>query len=126
MLGSLGMALVTLRLGLRLRSARRLGMGRSRESLRLHVTLARVTLGLLWVGFAGGPISMWALRGQQPFATAHAWIALVALGLFTAAGILGHRLERGRSRARGIHALLALLAVLVGAAALGTGLVLLP
>ena len=93
---------------------------------RRHTRLARPTLVMLLVGFAAGPVSAVWLRGWDPFRTAHAWVALTAIGLFLAAGVLGHRLERGISRALDTHALLGLLAVLAAAAAFGTGFVLLP
>ena len=66
------------------------------------------------------------LRGWDVLHTAHGAVAVAALTLFLATGALGWRLERGRSRAVEWHARLAALAVLLAAAAIGTGLVLLP
>jgi hypothetical protein len=128
MIVSLGLAALTLRAGLRLRRARRAGRPRSPRDLRRHLRLAKPTLALLVIGFAGGPVSMVALRGREAFATAHAWIALVTLALLLTTGALGRRLEHPRGRPRPVeaHALFALLSTLAAAAALTTGLVLLP
>ena len=126
MLGSLTLAAATLRAGLALRRGRRLGQRRSAAAYRRHVRLAKPTLLCVTLGFAGGITSSLLLRGWQAFATAHGAIAVVALAAFLATGALGWRLEHGRSRAVEWHARLAALAVLLAAAALGTGLVLLP
>jgi hypothetical protein len=69
---------------------------------------------------------MLVLRGRDPFGTAHAWVGSAAAALFVAAALLGRRLERGRSRALDLHALLGVLALLLGAVAFATGFVLLP
>lgn len=66
------------------------------------------------------------LRGNAAFTTAHAALAVPALLLFVAAGVLGRRLERGTQSAREAHALVGTLALLAAIAALGTGIVLLP
>ncbi len=123
---SLALALLTLRAGLRLRSARRLGVPRSRDDLRRHLRLAKPAVAMLVLGFAAGPVSAVWLRGWDAFHTAHAWVAAGTLGLFVATAVLGRRLEQGRSRAVDAHAALALVATLAAAAALGTGFVLLP
>jgi hypothetical protein len=126
MLASLALAAAALRVGLRLRSARRRGGARRPEDRKRHLRLAKLALPLLAVGFAAGPVSALWLRGWDVFATLHAWIALAALLLFGATGYVGRGLERGRSGRRELHAALALAATLAGAAALITGLVLLP
>jgi hypothetical protein len=126
MLGSLALAAATLRAGLALRRARRLGQRRSAEHYRRHLRLAKPTLLCVTLGFAGGIASSVGLRGWDALATAHGAIAVAALALFLATGTLGWRLEHGRSRAPEWHARLAALALLLAAAALGTGLVLLP
>jgi hypothetical protein len=120
------LALLTLRLGLALRSARRRGVRREPSLRRSHVRLARPTLAVLVVGYAGGLASAVWLRGFEPFGTFHALAGSMALALFLATGVLGQRLLRGRSRAVEVHARLGLLAVLASAAAVGTGFVLLP
>jgi hypothetical protein len=126
MLGSLALAAATLRAGLLLRRARRRGQGRSAADYRRHLRLAKPTLFCVAIGFAGGIASSVMLRGWEALATAHGAIAVAALTLFLATGALGRRLERGQSRAVEWHARLAAVAVLAAAAALGTGLVLLP
>jgi hypothetical protein len=126
MLGSLELAAATLRAGLRLRRARRLGQRRSAAAYRRHLRLAKPTLFCVTLGFAAGIASSVLVRGWDALGTAHGWIAVAALVAFLATGLLGWRMERGRSRAVEWHARLAALAVLLAAAAIGTGLVLLP
>ncbi len=126
MLLSLALALVALRAGLRLRSARRRGVRMPAAAYRRHLRLAKPALALLVLGFAGGLASSVWLRGWDAFASAHGIVASAALALFLATGALGWRLEHGRSRAAELHGRLALLSVLAAAAAFGTGLVLLP
>jgi hypothetical protein len=126
MLGSLTLAAAALRAGLALRRARRLGQRRSAEAYRRHLRRAKPALVLLSLGFAAGIASAVLLRGWDAFGTAHSAIASAALASFLATGTLGWRLEHGHSRAVEWHARLAALSVLLAAAALGTGLVLLP
>ena len=126
MLGSLALTAAVLRAGLALRRARRLGQRRSAEVYRRHLRLAKPALVLLVLGFAAGIASSVLLRGWDAFGTAHSAIASAALASFVATGTLGWRLEHGRSRAVEWHARLAALSVLLAAAALGTGFVLLP
>jgi hypothetical protein len=126
MLTSLALAAAALRAGLRLRSARRRGAPRGVRERRRHLRLAKTALPLLAVGFAAGPLSAVWLRGWDAFATLHAWVALAALLLFGATGFVGRQLERGRADRRELHATLALAATLAAAAALVSGLVLLP
>jgi len=126
MLGSLGLAVIALRAGLALRRARRLGQRRSAEAYRRHLRVAKPTLVLLVLGFAAGIASSVLLRGWDAFGTAHSVVASTALASFLATGTLGWRLEHGRSRAVEWHARFAALSVLLAAAALGTGFVLLP
>jgi len=126
MLGSLALAGAALRAGLALRRARRLGQRHSAEAYRRHLRLAKPALVLLAVGFCAGLASSVGLRGWSAFGTAHGAVACAALATFLATGTLGWRLERGISRAVEWHARLAALSVLLAAAALGTGFVLLP
>lgn len=126
MLGSFALVAATLRAGLSLRRARRLGQRRSAEAYRRHLRLAKPALVALVIGFCAGLASSVGLRGWNAFGTAHGLVASAALTAFFATGTLGWRLEHGRSRAVEWHARLAALAVLLAAAAIGTGLVLLP
>ena len=126
MLGSLTLAAVTLRAGLALRRARRLGQRKSAAVYRRHLRLAKPTLLCVMLGFAGGIASSLTLRGWDALATAHGLIAVGTLATFLATGVIGWRMEHGQSHAVEWHARLAALAVLLAAAAMGTGLVLLP
>lgn len=126
MTASLVLALLTLRAGLRLRRARRLGLRRQAADVRRHLRLAKPAMAMILIGFAGGPVSAVWLRGWDAFRTAHAWIALTAVVLFVATAVLGRRLEKGRSRPVEAHARLALLATLAAAGAFVAGFVLLP
>jgi hypothetical protein len=126
MLGSLALAAAALRAGLRLRRARRLGQKRSAAVYRRHLLLAKATLVCVTVGFGAGIASSVVLRGWSALATAHGWLAVAALASFLTTGLIGWRMEHGYGRAVEWHARLAALSVLLAAAALGTGLVLLP
>jgi hypothetical protein len=126
MLGSLALALATLRAGLALRRARRLGQRRTAEAYRRHLRLAKPALVLLGLGFASGIASSVGLRGWAALDSSHGLVASAAFMALLATGTLGWRLEHGRSRAVEWHARLAALSLLLAAAALGTGLVLLP
>ena len=135
MLCSLGLAAAALRLGLALRRDRRSrlhGLARAPEARprgalrRAHLRLAKPAVVLICLGFVGGPLSMWALRGRPPFGTVHALLGVTAALLFAATAVLGRRLELARGRPLEAHALAGLLALLAGAAAAVAGFVLLP
>jgi hypothetical protein len=126
MLASLALTAATLRAGLALRRARRLGQRRSAAAYRRHIRLAKPTLAMVVLGFAGGIASSLWLRGWQALESAHGLVACAALAAFLSTGALGRRLERGARDGIEWHARLAACAVLLAAAAIGTGLVLLP
>jgi hypothetical protein len=126
MLVSLGLAAATLRAGLRLRAGRLRGARGLAAERRRHLRLAKLSVPMLFAGFLAGPASAVWLRGWEAFATLHSWIAIVALLLFAATAWLGRQLEHGALGRREIHGRLAIAALLAGAAALGTGFVLLP
>lgn len=123
---ALATAALAARSGLRLRRARRLGTRRTPADRARHLRLAKTAVVLITFGAAGGPLSMVWLRGREPFETAHAAIALLALALFITTAWLGRRLERGRGRPLDAHALVAALALLCAGMAAVTGFVLLP
>jgi hypothetical protein len=123
---SIAIAVLAARSGLRMRSARRLGTRRDPTARTLHLRRAKLAVSLIAIGFAGGPLSMAFLRGRDPFETAHAFVATLALALFVATALIGRRLERGRSRSLDLHALVAALALLAAGVAAMTGWVLLP
>lgn len=126
MIGSLALAAVTLRVGLALRRARRLGHRRNAADYRRHLRLAKPALLAITVGFVGGIGSSLGLRGWSAFTTAHGAVAAAALLAFLATGAIGRRLERGDRALLEWHSRLAALAVLLAAASIGTGFVLLP
>ena len=126
MLGSLALAAAALRAGLALRRARRLGQRRTAEAYRRHLRLAKPALVLLALGFGGGITSSVLLRGWNAFESGHGLVACAALAVLLTAGTLGWRLEHGQRRFVEWHARLAALSVLLAAAAIGTGFVLLP
>lgn len=126
MIVSLAVAGTALRSGLRIRSARRRGLPPPRGGRERHLRLAKAAVAMVSIGFAGGPISAVWLRGFAPFASLHAWLATSAALLMVATAVLGRRLEHGAQQHRELHARFALGAVVLAAAALGTGFVLLP
>lgn len=125
MVAGIALAVATLRSGIGMRRARR--VGRLSVDLR-DQHLRRAKIALIWItpGFIAGPLSMALLRGREPFATAHAYAALLAIVLFVAAALLGRRLERGQPASRETHAFVATMAVLASGLAAATGWVLLP
>ena len=130
MLASFGLAFLTLRLGLALRRLRERG-GEGRGALmKRHMRLGKPAVALLCAGFLGGPVSAYWLRGWTPFGTLHAWLGVLAAGLFIGAFWLGNGMARrrgeARSRAVEAHARLGLAATLIGGLACFAGFVLLP
>jgi hypothetical protein len=126
MVASLGFVALALKAGLRLRRAR---FGREPVTpglLRTHLRVAKPAVVLICVGFLAGPVSVFWLRGWEPFTTFHAWLGTLAAALFVAVAVLGRRLELHTGRPVTAHAILASLAVLVAAVAVVAGLVLLP
>lgn len=121
----LALALLALREGLRIRRGRIVGR---RVDSRLHRRLGRGAVPLLIAGAAAGLASMAWLRPGEPLAeSAHFRLALPALLGLGAGGILGLRLERGAGmRVRRLHAWLAALGLLLGLAAAGAGMAILP
>ncbi len=126
----MGMAIalcaLALRAGLRLRRSRLGPTRRTPAMRRRHLRLAKPGVALLLLGFVGGPLSAVWLRDWSPFGSFHAWLGVLAAGLFASAALLGRRLEQGRSRAFDLHALLGGLALLAAAVAAVAGFVLLP
>jgi hypothetical protein len=131
MLIAIALAGLALRAGIGLRRARLARLPRAADARARHARLGKVAVTLILLGFLGGPLSMWLLRGRVPYETAHAFLATLGAALFASVAILGRRLERGRAgrgsrRMIDAHATLALLATLAAAVAFATGFVLLP
>lgn len=131
MVFALVLAALALRAGLGLRRSRLGQAQRQPGLLRAHLRLAKPAVLLLLAGFVGGPLSAFWLRDWSPFGTLHAWLGLLAAGLFAGAGWLGRALSRGpvageRAVVVARHGRLGALAMLVGAVAAAAGMVLLP
>jgi len=126
MLVSLALAALALRAGLEMRRRRHTGERRGRELVLRHLRVAKPAVYMIAAGFVAGPLSAWGLRDWTPGQTFHAWLGVTAAGLFVSAGVLGHRIFRGHSRAVDAHGWLGLIAVLVAAVASVAGFVLLP
>jgi len=126
MLMSLALAIATARLGLEIRR-RRLGGHRVPRALRdRHLRLGRRTLTAIGIGFVLGPLSMFFLRGRDPFDSFHGILGIIVLGLFAWTGWTGRALARGHPEARDLHRIAAgssLAAAMLSAIA---GFVLLP
>jgi hypothetical protein len=120
------LAFVAMRAGLKLRRARTQGGRRTRTMRDAHLRLAKPAVIVVAVGFLGGIVSAYFLRGWTPFENFHGWLGLAVAGLFVAAAVVGHRIEEGKSRAFDAHALLGGLALLSAAVAAVAGFVLLP
>jgi hypothetical protein len=133
MLVSLTLSLVALRTGLRLRRARLRKRPAPNGTRATHIKLAKISVVMLLVGFASGPLSSYLLRGWTPFETFHGLTGGVAGVLFIATALRGRALELGPARGgandprtRDAHALLALAAVGLGAMAAFAGFALTP
>jgi hypothetical protein len=128
MVATLTLAALAARLGLRLRTTRRLRRSREPTLRARHLCLGKLTVALVAPGFALGAASAVWLRGLPPLSTAHGWVATLALVLFGAVAALGLRMERRGAHAGlfDLHAALGLAALLAAAAAFFTGFVLLP
>ncbi len=126
MVVSVALAALALRAGLAMRRARRLFAPRSRRMLQAHLRLAKPAVTLVLLGFLLGAVSAVTLRDWSPFSTFHAFGGIVTAALVATTGWLGRRLERGRGRPWGAHALLGVLSLLAAALTAVAGFVLLP
>jgi hypothetical protein len=126
MLASLGLAVATASLGLRMRRRRAAGLRVDAELRRRHLRWGRTTLVGLAVGFALGPTSMVWLRGEPAFDSFHGVLGLIAAGLFAWTGWSGRALSRGDREARSVHRLAAAAGLGFALLAAIAGFVLLP
>jgi hypothetical protein len=93
---------------------------------RRHTRLSKPAVVAALAGVTLGPISSVLLRGWAPLQTFHGIAGLLAMASFTAAGLLGVRLESGRTTRAALHGGLGLLGVLLGLLAALAGTDLLP
>jgi len=123
---TLAFALVALRAGLELRRRRSRGLSGKRELRDRHLRFGKLAVLFAIVGFCGGPLSAWFLRGMTPFETFHSWLGVGVALLFGAAAQQGRLIETGKSRDRSRHGWLGLIGFLVAALASVAGFILLP
>ncbi len=126
MLASLLLAGLALRSGLALRRSRQRRERRSSELRPRHLRLAKPAVALILSGGLLGLLSSLWLRGWEPLRSFHGALAVGVVALCSAAAVLGHRLEEGKSRAFDAHAWLGLAAFLLAALASVAGFSLLP
>jgi hypothetical protein len=120
----LGLGLLVLREGLRLRRARLLGP--SLDSAR-HRRLAQVFVALIVVGYGSGLLSMGRLRAEPLFDSVHAIFTTGALVGFVLAFALGKQLQhRPGSALRTVHVACGAVGLLLGLAAAVAGIAILP
>lgn len=126
MVTSLVFALITAKLGLEIRRRRARSERVGQDLRERHLRFGRVTMLLVWVGFAMGPVSMVLFRDRAAFDSFHSILGIIVLGLFSWTGWTGRALSRGDAEMRGIHRLGA--AASIGAAMLSAvaGFALLP
>lgn len=92
-----------------------------------HLLLGRCFVGLVAVGFAMAVASRIWIRGETALSTAHGWLSLLALIALVAGAALGGRLDREESPAvRSAHGAAAGLGLLVAWLAAVAGLSILP
>jgi hypothetical protein len=125
------LALLSLRSGMGMRRARQQKRSGRAALRRSHLRLVKITVPWIVVGFAAGPMVRWWVQGETPFQTAHAWIGLTAVVVWSTTATVGHMLEIGDKRftsdkGRDIHAILSFSAVLLSAVAGVFGYSLLP
>ena len=124
-------AVAVLRLGLALKNDR-LSVRRLEQRhgvMQRHAQLGWIFLGCLSAGYFFGLLSMWLIRGQALFRSAHFFFGTLALLLFLAGGFMGWRLLRGTSRyadVRDVHGFLAYLGLFVSLGVAVMGFILLP
>ena len=124
-------AVAVLRLGLALKNDR-LAVRRLEQRqgvMERHVQLGWIFLGCLSAGYFFGLLSMWWIREQALFRSAHFFFGTLALLLFVAGGYMGWRLRKGTSRyadVRDVHGFLAYLGLFVSLGVAVMGFILLP
>lgn len=126
MLGSLGMAFATARLGFAIRRRRATGLPVGGELRRRHLRLGKRSLAALALGFSIGPLSMIALRERPAFDSFHGILGIIVLGLFAWTAMSGRALAAGRAEARDVHRIAAASSLGAALFAAVAGFILLP
>ncbi len=113
MLVSLGLAVATARLGLKIRRCRAHGLAVA-ESLRTrHLRFGKRAIVMITIGFAEGPLSMVFFREREAFDSFHGILGIIVSGLFVWTVWSGRALARGDREARDIHRIAAASAIAV-------------
>jgi hypothetical protein len=126
MVSTLGMAMVTARLGLEIRRRRMSERPVGGDLRGRHLRSGKRTLVMVGIGFLAGPISMALLRDRSPFDSFHGILGIIVLGLFAWTGWSGRALAAGNRDARDIHRIAAALSVAAGMLSAVAGFILLP
>jgi hypothetical protein len=126
MVATLGMAIATARLGLEIRRRRSKGRPVGGELRSRHLRFGKRTILMVGIGFVTGPLSMFLLRGRDPFDSLHGILGIIVLGLFAWTGWSGRALARGARDARDIHRIAAASSVAAAMLSAVAGFILLP
>lgn len=103
MVASLGLAVMTARLGLEIRRCRAHGRPVGKALRDRHLRFGKRAIGMVALGFLAGPPSMVFFRERAAFDSFHSILGIIVLGLFLWAGWTGRALAGGDREARGIH-----------------------
>lgn len=124
MLLVVALAIVVLREGTRLRTAR---LRRRPADSSRHRRLAKLLIPLVAIGWVSGVASMVLIRNREMFESIHWPFGTSALAFLVVAGSIGWRLERGRALdQRTAHAAFGALGVLFMLGAAVAGMSILP
>ena len=126
MVTSLVLALTTAKLGLEMRRRRAHGERVGKDLRERHLRFGRITMVMIWAGFAMGPVSMVLFRDRAWFDSFHSILGIIVLGLFSWTGWTGRALSRGDAEARGIHRLGAAASIAAAMLSAVAGFALLP
>ena len=126
MLTSLGMAIMTARLGLEIRRRRLAGRPVGAELRGRHLRFGKRAIAMIGIGFVAGPISMIFLRDRAAFDSFHGVLGVIGIGLFAWTGWSGRALARGDREARDIHRIAAASSVAAAMLSAVAGFILLP
>ena len=97
-----------------------------KELRERHLRFGRMTMVLIWLGFAMGPVSMVLFRDRAWFESFHSMMGIIVLGLFSWTGWTGRSLSRGDAEMRGIHRLGAAASIAAAMLSAVAGFALLP